>query len=210
MKNTTLVIKIGNLKDDFDDVLNALESGQPATPLYQLSFKSMAGFLSCLTPKRWELLSVLRKHGNYCIRKLSGVLSRDYKNTHTDVKILLEVGLVEKDDDGLVFVPWDSLHLITGDKIEFVHNDRGEVGIEPLTRKVSEAAGILSKYKKSRPVSIEEMDLICKFNLMEEAVQEADKGVFTSSNAMRNWIASWGSNDELPPPEADVFLKENK
>ena len=45
---------------------------------------------------------------------------------------------------------------------------------------------------------------------MEEAVQEADKGVFTSSNAMRNWIASWGSNDELPPPEADVFLKENK
>ena len=45
---------------------------------------------------------------------------------------------------------------------------------------------------------------------MEEAVQEADKGVFISSNAMRNWIASWGSNDELPPPEADVFLKENK
>ena len=52
----------------------------------------------------------------------------------------------------------DSLHLITGDKVEFVHNDRGEVVIKPLTRKVSEVAGILSKYKKLQPVSIEEMD----------------------------------------------------
>ena len=52
----------------------------------------------------------------------------------------------------------DSLHLVTGDKVEFVHNDRGEVVIKPLTRKVSEVAGMLSKYKKSQPVSIEEMD----------------------------------------------------
>ena len=109
MKNNTLVIKVGDSEDDFDDVLNALESGQPATPLNQLSFESMSGFLSCLTPKRWELLTVLRKQGHYSIRKLSGVLSRDYKNTHTDVKILLEVGLVKKDDEGLVFVPWDSV-----------------------------------------------------------------------------------------------------
>ena len=56
----------------------------------------------------------------------------------------------------------DSLHLITGDKVEFVHNDRGEVVIKPLTRKVSEVAGILSKYKKSQPVSIEEMDQAIK------------------------------------------------
>ena len=109
MKNNTLVIKIGDSEDDFDDVLNVLESGQPATPLNQLSFESMSGFLSCLTPKRWELLSVLRKQGHYSIRQLAGVLSRDYKNTHTDVKMLLEVGLVEKDADGLVFVPWDSV-----------------------------------------------------------------------------------------------------
>ena len=109
MKNNTLVIKIGNLEDDFDDVLQALESGQPANPLNQLSFESMSGFLSCLTPKRWELLSVLRKQGHNSIRQLAGVLSRDYKNTHTDVKMLLEVGLVEKDADGLVFVPWDSV-----------------------------------------------------------------------------------------------------
>ena len=109
MENNTLVIKIGNTEDDFNDVINAWENEQTATPLNQLSFESMNGFLSCITPKRWELLTVLKKQGHYSIRKLSGVLSRDYKNTHTDVKILLEVGLVEKDTDGLVFVPWDSV-----------------------------------------------------------------------------------------------------
>lgn len=52
----------------------------------------------------------------------------------------------------------DNLHLMTGDKVEFVINDRGEVVIKPVTRKVVEVAGLLSQYKKSRPISIEEMD----------------------------------------------------
>lgn len=108
MENNTLIIKIGNIDDDFTDVLNACE-GRQAGPLHQLSFESMPGFLSYLTPKRWELLTALKQHGHHSIRKLAGVLKRDYKNTHTDVKALLEVGLVEKDADGLVFVPWDNV-----------------------------------------------------------------------------------------------------
>lgn len=52
----------------------------------------------------------------------------------------------------------DSLHLVTGDKVEFIHNDRGEIVIKPVTRKVAEVAGILSKYKKAKPLSIEAMD----------------------------------------------------
>lgn len=52
----------------------------------------------------------------------------------------------------------DNLHLVTGDRVEFFFNDRGEVVIKPVTRKVVEVAGLLSKYKKSHPISIEEMD----------------------------------------------------
>ncbi|MEZ5536328.1 MAG: AbrB/MazE/SpoVT family DNA-binding domain-containing protein [Thiolinea sp.] len=52
----------------------------------------------------------------------------------------------------------NNLHLVTGDKVEFVLNDRGEVTLKPVTCKVSDVAGRLSKYKKSRPVTIEEMD----------------------------------------------------
>lgn len=52
----------------------------------------------------------------------------------------------------------DSLHLVTGDKVEFVHNERGEIVIKPVTRKVMEVAGLLSKYKKSQPATVEDMD----------------------------------------------------
>jgi len=52
----------------------------------------------------------------------------------------------------------DSLHLMTGDKVEFALNERGEIVIKPLTRKVTEVAGLLSKYKKSKPVTVEMMN----------------------------------------------------
>ena len=109
MENNTLIVKVGNTDDDFNDVINAWEGEQLATPLKQLSFESMNGFLNCITPQRWELLTALRKHGRCCIRKLADVLSRDYKNTHTNVKMLLEAGLVEKDSDGLFFAPWNNV-----------------------------------------------------------------------------------------------------
>jgi AbrB family looped-hinge helix DNA binding protein len=54
----------------------------------------------------------------------------------------------------------DSLHLDTGDKVEFIRNDRGEIVIKPVTRKVTEVAGILGRYQKSKAISIEEMDRV--------------------------------------------------
>lgn len=62
----------------------------------------------------------------------------------------------------------DSLHLVTGDKVEFVHNERGEFVIKPVTRKVAEVAGILSSYKKVKPVNIEEMDQAVAQHIREE------------------------------------------
>lgn len=37
------------------------------------------------------------------------------------------------------------------------------------------------------------------------AMAEADKGVFISEEAMDKWIDSWDSENELPPPEVDIF-----
>ena len=34
---------------------------------------------------------------------------------------------------------------------------------------------------------------------------EADKGVFISEEKMDAWVASWGTEKELPPPEPDIF-----
>jgi predicted transcriptional regulator len=45
-----------------------------------------------------------------------------------------------------------------------------------------------------------------KREAVQEALAEADKGVFISSEAMHRWIKSWGTANELPPPEPDVFV----
>ncbi len=46
--------------------------------------------------------------------------------------------------------------------------------------------------------------------LLKERIAEADKGAFISSEAMHRWIESWGTENELPPPEPDVFLKPRR
>jgi predicted transcriptional regulator len=46
--------------------------------------------------------------------------------------------------------------------------------------------------------------------LLSERIAEADKGVFISSEAMHRWVESWGTENELPPPEPDVFLKPRR
>ncbi|MEF3366301.1 hypothetical protein V3H18_07120 [Methylocystis sp. 9N] len=37
------------------------------------------------------------------------------------------------------------------------------------------------------------------------AETEADKGVFVSGAAMDEWVRSWGSDEERPMPQPDIF-----
>lgn len=40
---------------------------------------------------------------------------------------------------------------------------------------------------------------------IEEGEREADEGVFVSGEAVIRWLQSWGTENELPPPEPDIF-----
>lgn len=44
-----------------------------------------------------------------------------------------------------------------------------------------------------------------KLKAIQEAKKEADKGVFVSQEAIFDWLDSWGSENELQAPEADIF-----
>jgi predicted transcriptional regulator len=44
-----------------------------------------------------------------------------------------------------------------------------------------------------------------KAKIVQEAVVEADKGVFISEERMGAWLDSWNTDDELPSPEPDIF-----
>ena len=40
---------------------------------------------------------------------------------------------------------------------------------------------------------------------IKAALIEADKGIFISQEAMHRWMDSWGTDNELAPPEPDIF-----
>lgn len=43
---------------------------------------------------------------------------------------------------------------------------------------------------------------------IREAIAEADKGIFVSSEAVDRWMESWGTDNELPMPEPDIFPED--
>jgi predicted transcriptional regulator len=45
-----------------------------------------------------------------------------------------------------------------------------------------------------------------KRECIREALLEAEKGEFISEEAIEAWMNSWGTENELPMPEPDVFL----
>jgi predicted transcriptional regulator len=81
----------------------------PDQPIERVYFHDVKTFLKYITPRRFELLEQLRQNGAMSIRALSKLLHRHYKNVYDDVKLLEQIGLVEKDAVGLYCVPWDEV-----------------------------------------------------------------------------------------------------
>lgn len=71
-------------------------------------FESPAALFRAITPKRWELLGRLQQTGPLGIRALARSLARelerDFRRVHDDVTVLLQIGLIERTDDGKVWV----------------------------------------------------------------------------------------------------------
>ena len=81
----------------------------PVTPFERVYFNDAKTFFKHITPRRFDLLEELHRHGEMSINALARLLKRNYKNVHDDVKALEEIGVVEKQDNGLYSVPWDEV-----------------------------------------------------------------------------------------------------
>lgn len=72
-------------------------------------FESPAALFRVLTPKRWELIECLQGAGPLGVRALARTLGRDVKRVHEDAAAMIEVGMVEKTEDGKLVVPFDEI-----------------------------------------------------------------------------------------------------
>ncbi len=94
-------IKIG-IKDvktalkEFAEKAEAIERGEKVKKETGVYFTSFEAFRKILTPKRLELLHVIRAKKPSSINELARMAKRDVKNVADDVKYLEQIGLIEK------------------------------------------------------------------------------------------------------------------
>jgi len=76
-----------------------------------LNFESTGAFFGRLTARHWTLITALLGQGAMAVRELARRAGRDVKRVHVDVLVLVELGLVERDDAGGVFCPYADVHI---------------------------------------------------------------------------------------------------
>ena len=75
------------------------------------SFETLPLLLSVFSPKRWDLIIELQKIGPSTLRGLARALGRDVKRVHEDADVLLKEGIIERNEDKKLFVPFKEISI---------------------------------------------------------------------------------------------------
>src|SRR5271165_6260425 len=77
----------------------------------RISFATEELLSRTLTPKRWALLKLMAGQGSMAIREIARRAKRDVRAVHSDVHVLLRVGVLEKAVEGGVVFAYDAIHV---------------------------------------------------------------------------------------------------
>jgi predicted transcriptional regulator len=105
-----LEIRVGpprDALDRFEAAWNRAAEGRKQSALRVLSLEDLPLLLKTLTPARWAIVERLKSEGPCSIYELAKRLGRNYKNVHTDVSQLIELGLIQRNEKTEVGVAWD-------------------------------------------------------------------------------------------------------
>ena len=96
VKNVTVEIRsLKSVLKETADVMKKIRKGEKDKPKFGLSFPDIEDFRKFFTPKRLELLKIIKKTKPNSIYELSKKLNRDIKSVTTDLHILKDYGLLE-------------------------------------------------------------------------------------------------------------------
>jgi len=104
----TVTLEVSSREEADRRVLRAFE-GQRQGEF--ISFETPALLFKVLTQKRWELLSALTGAGPLALREVARRVERDVKAVHGDVHALLDVGILQKTEDGRIVFPFDAVRV---------------------------------------------------------------------------------------------------
>lgn len=101
MKAKRVKIGIKSVKEALQDFVKtgeAIERGEKVKKEKGVYFTSLEAFRKALTPKRLELLRLIKGRHPKSLQELARIAKRDIKNVVDDVKYLGQIGLVEKQE----------------------------------------------------------------------------------------------------------------
>lgn len=99
MKIKKVKIGIRDIKtvlEDFAKTFEALQHEERVKKDRGIYFTSFEAFRKALTPKRLELLHIIKTQKPSSINQLAKLAKRDIKNVAEDVKYLTQIGLIER------------------------------------------------------------------------------------------------------------------
>ncbi|MEW6186080.1 MAG: MarR family transcriptional regulator [Thermodesulfobacteriota bacterium] len=99
MKVKKVKIGIKSIEESLENAKNTMrliEQGKEVKKEVGVYFTSFEAFRKALTPKRLELLHIIKARNPNSIKELAEITKRDMKNISEDVKYLEQIGLIEK------------------------------------------------------------------------------------------------------------------
>jgi len=104
----TVTLSVANRDEVTRRALDAFDGREQGS---YISFSSVDLLWKTMTRKRWDLLKALTGQGAVSIREASRLVERDVKSVHGDVHALLEAGVIQRNENGMVVFPYDAVHV---------------------------------------------------------------------------------------------------
>ena len=104
----TVTLQIASLQDV---KLRAQDAFKGKKQGARISFASPEILFRLMSAKRWELIRALAGAGPMTIREAARRVNRDVKAVRGDVHALLNAGVVQKNEQGLIVFPYDAIRV---------------------------------------------------------------------------------------------------
>jgi len=101
----TVILEVTDPDASRARIIHACETGQPATAAY-IGFASFELMWRILNANRWAILKAMTGAGPLGLRELARRVQRDVKAVHTDTRILLRAGVIDRTGDGKLLFPY--------------------------------------------------------------------------------------------------------
>ena len=104
----TVTIGVSSVRDARRRTAEALRGKRQGA---YISFASEDLLWKTLTPKRWALLKLMAGQGALAIREVARRAQRDVRAVHSDIHVLLNAGVLDREADGRVRFDYDAIHV---------------------------------------------------------------------------------------------------